>query len=139
MRAPARGPSGQVPTRRALPRSASSRICGEFNGQFRIVTGDAGLCARENATLVTEHEHGRWYVFGLKVNEPHLHGLACEHGHYSLGKPVAQYVPQQQRWARQKAGERRCSTRPRSNGPYSVNAAVPTGTLAFPCSGRAIG
>jgi len=63
------------------------RICEEFGGQFRIVTGDAGLCARENAALVTEL--GRWYVFGLKGNQPHLHGLACEHRHYSLGKPLA--------------------------------------------------
>jgi hypothetical protein len=63
------------------------RICEELGGQFRIVTGDAGLCARENAELVTKL--GRWYLFGLKGNQPHLHGLACEHQHYDLGKPLA--------------------------------------------------
>src|SRR6266545_857490 len=45
------------------------RVCDELGGQFRIVTGDAGLCARENAALVSEL--GRWYVFGLKGNQPH--------------------------------------------------------------------
>ncbi len=44
-------------------------VCDELGGQFRIVTGDAGLCARENAALVSEL--GRWYVFGLKGNQPH--------------------------------------------------------------------
>ena len=63
------------------------RICDEFGGQFRIVTGDAGLCARENAALVTKL--GRWYLFGLKGNQPRLHGLACESQHYSIGKPLA--------------------------------------------------
>jgi hypothetical protein len=63
------------------------RICEEFGGQFRIVTGDAGLCARESAALVTEL--GRWYLFGLKGNQPHLHDLACDHRHYSIGKPLA--------------------------------------------------
>lgn len=63
------------------------RICNEFGGQFRIVTGDAGLCARENAALVTHH--GRWYLFGLKGNQPHLHALACDHGHYAIGRPLA--------------------------------------------------
>ncbi len=33
-------------------------VCDELGGQFRIVTGDAGLCARENAALVSEL--GRW-------------------------------------------------------------------------------
>lgn len=64
------------------------RICDEFGGQFRIVTGDAGLCARENAALVTKL--GLWYLFGLKGNQPHLYGLACEYKHYSVGKPLAQ-------------------------------------------------
>ena len=63
------------------------RLCEELGGLFRIVTGDAGLCARENAALVTAL--GRWYLFGLKGNQPHLHDLACEHRHYSLGKPLA--------------------------------------------------
>ena len=66
------------------------RVCDELGGQFRIVTGDAGLCARENAALVSEL--GRWYVFGLKGNQPHLYGLACEHRHYSVGKPLARTV-----------------------------------------------
>jgi predicted transposase YbfD/YdcC len=60
-------------------------ICDQLGGQFRIVTGDAGLCARENAALVTDL--GRWYLFGLKGNQPRLHDLAREHGYYSLGKP----------------------------------------------------
>lgn len=64
------------------------KICEEFGGQFRIVTGDAGLCARENAALVTEL--GRWYLFGLKGNQPHLHDLARDHRHYSIGNPLAQ-------------------------------------------------
>ncbi len=63
------------------------KVCAELGGQFKIVTGDAGLCARENAALVTKL--GRWYVFGLKGNQPHLHGLACEYQHYSLGEPLA--------------------------------------------------
>ncbi len=64
------------------------KVCDELGGHFRIVTGDAGLCARENAELVTTL--GRWYLFGLKGNQPHLHGLAREHGYYALGKaPLA--------------------------------------------------
>jgi hypothetical protein len=64
------------------------KVCDKLGGQFRIVTGDAGLCARENAELVTDL--GRWYLFGLKGNQPHLHGLAREHGYYALGKaPLA--------------------------------------------------
>lgn len=66
------------------------KVCEELGGQFRIVTGDAGLCARENAALVSKL--GRWYLFGLKGNQPHLHGLACEHRHYSVGKPLARTV-----------------------------------------------
>ncbi len=61
------------------------RICDQLGGHFRIITGDAGLCARENADLVTRL--GRWYLFGLKGNQPRLHELACQHGHYALGKP----------------------------------------------------
>jgi predicted transposase YbfD/YdcC len=68
------------------------KVCDELGGQFRIVTGDAGLCARENAALVTQL--GRWYVFGLKGNQPHLYGLACQHRHYSVGKPLARTVEQ---------------------------------------------
>jgi hypothetical protein len=54
------------------------KVCEELGGQFRIVTGDAGLCARENAELVTSL--GRWYVFGLKGNQPYLHAPARDHG-----------------------------------------------------------
>ncbi len=64
------------------------KVCAELGGHFRIVTGDAGLCARESAELVADL--GRWYLFGLKGNQPHLHGLACDHRHYSIGKPLAQ-------------------------------------------------
>jgi len=64
------------------------RICDALGRHFRIVTGDAGLCARENAKLVTDL--GRWYLFGLKGNQPHLYGLAREHGCYHLGRaPLA--------------------------------------------------
>jgi predicted transposase YbfD/YdcC len=63
------------------------RICDEFGGQFRIVTGDAGLCARENAELVTRL--GRWYLFGLKGNQPYLYDLARDCRHYTIGKPLA--------------------------------------------------
>ena len=63
------------------------RICDELGGHFRIVTGDAGLCARENAALVTKL--GRWYLFGLKGNQPHLYGFARNSQHYSIGKPLA--------------------------------------------------
>ena len=66
------------------------RICDELGGQFRIVTSDAGLCARENASLVTQL--GRWYVFGLKGNQPHLYGLACDHRHYAISKPLARTI-----------------------------------------------
>ena len=66
------------------------RVCDELGGQFRIVTGDAGLCARENAALVSQL--ARWYVFGLKGNQPHLYGLASQHRHYSVGKPLARTV-----------------------------------------------
>src|SRR6266545_3155832 len=63
------------------------RVCEELGGQFRIVTGDAGLCARENAELVTSL--GRWYVFGLKGNQPYLHDVARDYGQYDLGTPLA--------------------------------------------------
>lgn len=66
------------------------RICDALGGHFRIVTGDAGLCARDNAELVTEL--GRWYLFGLKGNQPSLHDLARQYGHYDLGTPHARTV-----------------------------------------------
>jgi hypothetical protein len=68
-------------------REVYPKICDELGGQFRIVTGDAGLCARENAEVVSET--GRYYLFGLKGNQPHLHDFAREHQHYSLGTPLA--------------------------------------------------
>jgi len=62
--------SGEAPAfRQLLPRA-----CQSFGGQFRIVTGDAGLTCRENAQVVMEQ--GKHYLFGLKGNHPHLHQLA---------------------------------------------------------------
>jgi hypothetical protein len=63
------------------------RVCEALGGHFRIVTGDAGLCARENAELVTAL--GRWYLLGLKGNQPYLYDLAREHGRYDLNTPLA--------------------------------------------------
>jgi hypothetical protein len=75
---------GEAPAfRELLP-----KVCAELGGQFRIVTGDAGLCARENAELVSQLD--RWYLFGLKGNQPHLHRLAHDCRHYTIGKPLAQ-------------------------------------------------
>jgi len=87
------------------------RVCEALGGQFRIVTGDAGLCARENAELVKAL--GRWYVFGLKGNQPHLYALAREHGYYALGKPPLARTAEQYRghtivrelYAREVAGD----------------------------------
>jgi hypothetical protein len=63
------------------------KVCEQLGGQFRIVTGDAGLCARDNAELVTSLD--RWYLFGLKGNQQYLHGFAREHGEYGLRTPLA--------------------------------------------------
>ncbi len=63
------------------------KICEQLGSHFRIVTGDAGLCARENAELVTSL--GRWYVFGLKGNQPYLHDVARDFGQYNLTSPLA--------------------------------------------------
>jgi hypothetical protein len=52
------------------------RVCEKFGGQFEIVTGDAGLACRENALLV--QGRGKYYLFGLKGNQPKLHALAEE-------------------------------------------------------------
>jgi len=74
---------GEAPAfRELLP-----RVCEELGDRFKIVTGDAGLCARENAALVADL--GRWYLFGLKGNQPHLHGLASEARRYDIGLPLA--------------------------------------------------
>lgn len=62
--------SGEAPAfRKLLP-----RVCERFGGQFRIVTADAGLTCRENALTVVEH--GKYYLFSLKGNQPNLHRLA---------------------------------------------------------------
>src|SRR6266545_4395978 len=34
----------------------------------------------------------RWYLFGLKGNQPRLHDLAREHQHYALSSPLARTV-----------------------------------------------
>jgi hypothetical protein len=74
---------GEAPAfRELLP-----RVCEALGDRFKIVTGDAGLCARENADLVAEL--GRWYLFGLKGNQPHLHGLASDARSYDMGLPLA--------------------------------------------------
>jgi hypothetical protein len=74
---------GEAPAfRELLP-----RVCEALGDRFKIVTGDAGLCARENADLVAEL--GRWYLFGLKGNQPHLHGVASDFRRYDLGMPPA--------------------------------------------------
>jgi len=62
-------------------------VCDALGGHFRIVTGDAGLCARENAEVVTAL--GRWYLFGLKGNQPYLHDIARDFGRYDLRAPLA--------------------------------------------------
>jgi hypothetical protein len=59
----------------------------QLGAHFRIVTGDAGLCARENAELATSL--GRWYLFGLKGNQPYLHDVARDFGQYDLRTPLA--------------------------------------------------
>jgi hypothetical protein len=63
------------------------RVCDEFGDRFKIVTGDAGLCARENAALVAAL--GRWYVFGVKGNQEHLHALARHACSFGVDRPLA--------------------------------------------------
>jgi predicted transposase YbfD/YdcC len=74
---------GEVPAFREL----FPRVCEALGERFKIITGDAGLCARESAELVAEH--GRWYLFTLKGNQPHLHGLASDFRCYEMGVPLA--------------------------------------------------
>ena len=50
------------------------RVNEHFGRHFDIVTADAGLTCRENALRVTGV--GKWYLFGLKGNQPKLHELA---------------------------------------------------------------
>jgi hypothetical protein len=61
---------GESPAfRQLLPRVAE-----HFGEHFQVVTGDAGLCAAENAALV--RSLGKHYLLGLKGNQPTLHTLA---------------------------------------------------------------
>ncbi len=55
-------------------RTMFPRLAEHFGRTFRIVTADAGLCARELAQLVVDA--GKWYLFGLKENQPNLYQLA---------------------------------------------------------------
>lgn len=50
------------------------RVEEHFGEHFQVVTGDAGLCAADNATLV--RSLGKHYLLGLKGNQPTLHTLA---------------------------------------------------------------
>jgi predicted transposase YbfD/YdcC len=50
------------------------RVVEAFGEHFGVVTGDAGLTAAPNATLV--RELGKHYCFGLKANQPTLHEYA---------------------------------------------------------------
>jgi predicted transposase YbfD/YdcC len=50
------------------------RVVEHFGEHFQVMTGDAGLCAAENAALVrSSHKH---YLLGLKGNQPTLHDYA---------------------------------------------------------------
>lgn len=62
--------SGEAPAFRVL----FPRACANFDGQFEIVTGDAGLTCRENALLVLGH--GKHFLFALKGNQELLHEMA---------------------------------------------------------------
>jgi hypothetical protein len=52
------------------------RVREKFDGQFKVVTGDAGLACRENALLV--QAAGTYYLWGLKGNQPTLLASAEE-------------------------------------------------------------
>jgi predicted transposase YbfD/YdcC len=50
------------------------RVVEHFGEHFQVMTGDAGLCAAENAALVlSSNKH---YLLGLKGNQPTLHDYA---------------------------------------------------------------
>jgi predicted transposase YbfD/YdcC len=51
------------------------RVCETFGDAFAVVTGDAGLTARENATLV--RASSKHYLFWLKDNQPKLNAVAA--------------------------------------------------------------
>jgi len=63
-------------------RTMFPRVCHAFGDAFEVVTGDAGLTCRENASVV--REAGKHYVFGLKGNQPHLHSIATQSTDWSL-------------------------------------------------------
>jgi hypothetical protein len=50
------------------------RVVEHFGEHFQVMTGDAGLCAAENAALVLESK--KHYLLGLKGNQPTLHDYA---------------------------------------------------------------
>jgi DDE family transposase len=50
------------------------RVVEHFGEHFQVVTGDAGLCAADNAALV--RSLGKHYLLGLKGNQPTLHTQA---------------------------------------------------------------
>jgi predicted transposase YbfD/YdcC len=50
------------------------RVVEHFGEHFQVMTGDAGLCAAENAALVLESK--KHYLLGLKGNQPTLHAYA---------------------------------------------------------------
>jgi len=60
-----------------------------FANQGAFRTGDYKEIMNKVSALALLANAIRWYLFGLKGNQPHLHGLACEHRHYDLGKPLA--------------------------------------------------
>jgi predicted transposase YbfD/YdcC len=50
------------------------RVVEHFGAHFQVMTGDAGLCAAENAALVLVSK--KHYLLGLKGNQPTLHDYA---------------------------------------------------------------
>jgi predicted transposase YbfD/YdcC len=52
------------------------RVVETWGEHFQVITADAGLTAAENASLV--RSLGKHYLFGLKGNQPTLHGHAIE-------------------------------------------------------------
>jgi hypothetical protein len=61
------------------------RLVKAFGAHFELVTGDAGLAARENAALVISQ--GKQYLFGLKGNQPKLFEYAQRAFAYQRGAP----------------------------------------------------
>jgi predicted transposase YbfD/YdcC len=75
--------AGESPAfRQLLP-----RVVEHYGEHFQVVTGDAGLCAAENAALV--RSLGKHYLLGLKGNQPTLHGYAVESIADKKGPPRA--------------------------------------------------